>query len=343
MRQPGGWGSVAALSGCLLGVVASAGVARADRLVIRMATAAPDATSWARELRAFAREVENSTEGEVAIKWYFGGIAGDEQETFARVDKAQIDGIAGGVLCSKVVPSMRVFTIPGLIQGRDEANYVSQKMTPQYAVEARRSGYAFLFTSGLGPILLFTRPPLTTMEQIRATRLWHWNLDAVGAQALRNMGFSVQPGTLEQASRDYDAHKIDGFIAVPSAALAFQWSTQAKYIVDLRIGYLEGCLLMANRTWDRLTHVQREAITAAAVKTARRFDDLGREQDRQLLGGLFEKQGLKILTPSASVRAQYFEAAREARERLGEQLLPRPLLDQVMRILADYRAERVQK
>jgi TRAP-type C4-dicarboxylate transport system substrate-binding protein len=130
---------------------------------------------------------------------------------------------------------------------------------------------------------------------------------------------------------------------VPSAALAFQWSTQAKYIVDLRIGYLEGCLLVANRTWDRLTHGQREIITGAAVKTARRFDDLGREQDRQLLGGLFEKQGLKILSPSPAVRAQYFEAAREARERLGEELMPRVLLDQVMRILADYRAERVQK
>ncbi len=341
MSARGGWGCIVASICACIGV--GEREVHADRIVIRMATAAPDATSWARELRAFAREVENSTEGEVAIKWYFGGIAGDEQEAFARVDKAQIDGVAAGVLCSTVVPSMRVFTIPGLIQGRDEANYVSQKMTPQYTVEARRSGYAFLFTSGLGPVLVFSRPPLATMEQLRATRLWHWNLDVIGGRALRAMGVPIQAGTLAEASRAFDQHKIDGFIAVPSAALAFQWSTQAKYIMDLRIGYLEGCLLVANRAWDRLTHAQREAVTAAAVKTARRFDDVGREQDRQLLGGLFEKQGLKITMPSPSVRAQYFEAAREARERLGEELLPRVLLDQVMRILADYRAEHVQK
>jgi TRAP-type C4-dicarboxylate transport system substrate-binding protein len=317
-------------------------MARADRVVWRIATSAPDATSWARELRAFSRDVENGTDGEVAIKWYFGGIAGDEDEAMARVGKAQLDGIAAGILCAKVAPSMRVFAIPGLIQGRDEANYVSQKLMPQYVVEAQRSGFAVLFTSGLGPVMVFSRPPVTTMEQLRATRLWHWNLDEIGLPALRAMGLPIFPGSIEEASRAYDEHRIDGFIAVPSAALAFQWSTQAKYITDLRVGYLEGCMLVANRAWDRLTHTQREAVRAAAAKCAHRFDDVGREQDQQLLGGLFERQGLRILTPSPTLRAQYFEAARAARERLGEQLLPRALLDEVMRFLADYRAEHGQ-
>jgi hypothetical protein len=42
---------------------------------------------------------------------------------------------------------------------------------------------------------------------------------------------------------------------------------------------------------------------------------------------------------SPALRAQYFESARAARERLGDKLLTRALLDEVMRLLADYRAE----
>jgi TRAP-type C4-dicarboxylate transport system substrate-binding protein len=322
--------------------VSLAGSARADRVVWRIATSAPDATGWARELRAFARDVENGTDGAVAIKWYFGGIAGDEQEAMGRIAKAQLDGIAAGILCARVAPSMRVFAVPGVIQGRDEADYVAQKMAPKYAAEAQSAGYAVLFTSGLGAATVFSRSPVTTMAELRATRLWHWNLDDVGAAALRAMGLPIWAAPLDEASRAFDDHKIDGFISVPSGALAFQWSTQARFITDLRVGYREGCFLVTNRVWDRLTHGQREAVMAAAAKCSHRFDDLGREQDQQLMGGLFARQGLHVSTPSPSLRAQYFEAARSARERLGETLLPRALLDQVMRILADYRAEHPQ-
>jgi hypothetical protein len=57
------------------------------------------------------------------------------------------------------------------------------------------------------------------------------------------------------------------------------------------------------------------------------------------LGGLFERQGIKMVALSQALRAQYFDAARAARERLGDRLLTRALLDDVMRLLADYRAE----
>ena len=126
---------------------------------------------------------------------------------------------------------------------------------------------------------------------------------------------------------------------MPSAALAFQWSTQAKYITPLPVGYVQGCMLVANRAWDRLSQHQRDAVMAAAAKCAHRFEEVGREQDAQLLGGLFQRQGLKLISLSPALRAQFFDAARVASERLGEKLLNRALLDQVMRLLADYRAE----
>ena len=59
----------------VLAALCFAATAHADRTVLRLATAAPDATSWAKELRAFSRDVESSTDGQVAIKWYMGGMA----------------------------------------------------------------------------------------------------------------------------------------------------------------------------------------------------------------------------------------------------------------------------
>ena len=323
----------------LVAAAMTSSTARADRTVLRLATAAPDSTSWAKELRAFGRDVEASTDGQVAVKWYMGGVAGDEKEALERIAKAQLDGMASGIECAEIAPSMRALNVPGIVQGRDEANYVSQKLQAQFAAEAQKNGFALLFTAGLGPTMVFSRTPVRTMSELRTIRLWRWDLDQWGVMATREMGMPVQPASLDAAARLYDDGKVDGFTTMPSAALAFQWSTQAKYITPLPVGYVQGCMILANRAWDRLTQKQREAVMAAAAKCAHRFEEVGREQDQQLLGGLFERQGLKMVPLSPALRAQYFEAARAARERLGPKLLDRGLLDDVMRLLADYRAE----
>jgi hypothetical protein len=54
---------------------------------------------------------------------------------------------------------------------------------------------------------------------------------------------------------------------------------------------------------------------------------------------LFEKQGLRPMPPSEAFRSEFFESARAARERTAVRLIPRALLDRVLHLLADYRAE----
>jgi len=46
--------------------------------MIKIATVAPDGTAWMREMRAGADAVKKRTEGRVEIKYYPGGVMGDE-------------------------------------------------------------------------------------------------------------------------------------------------------------------------------------------------------------------------------------------------------------------------
>ncbi|MCU1282382.1 MAG: putative dicarboxylate transporter, partial [bacterium] len=76
----------------LLLVLGSSGAASAKQ-VLRLATVAPEGTSWARQLYVLANEVEAATHGELGIKYYWGGMAGDEDVVADRVRKHQLDGI----------------------------------------------------------------------------------------------------------------------------------------------------------------------------------------------------------------------------------------------------------
>jgi TRAP-type C4-dicarboxylate transport system substrate-binding protein len=325
----------------LVVVVAPLDVARAEpRHVLRLASVAPEGSAWAREFATFVNEVERGTNGEVKIKLFLGGVAGEELEVGERIAKGQLDGtLSGGILCTKIAPSMRVARIPGVFQSRDEAIHVSSELMPDLRKEAHAAGYELLGVAGIGNSVLFTRTPVRSMADLRKLTLWRWRDDQVAWMTNREMGLKLRPMGLRDAGRAFDDGLVDGFYAVPAATLVFQWYTQVSYMVDLPGDYLLGCVVLRKAAMDLLSLEHQEVMRVAGATMAVRFDEVGRRQDKALLGGIFQKRGVKKLAVSDKFRAEFFQSARGARKRLGDKLVDRALLDRVLRLLADYRAE----
>jgi TRAP-type C4-dicarboxylate transport system substrate-binding protein len=323
-------------------LLASSTSGRADEgnFVLRFATVAPSGSSWAREFGGFARNLERSTEGHVKVKWYFNGVAGGEIEMGERVRQGQLDGIASGqMLCERLAPSMRITRLPGVFQSREETAAVMNHLMPRLQWEAHQHGFVLLGTSGIGPDVMFSRAPVRSMEDLRKQRLFRWDLDEVGIAMSREMGMTVTPLPLENATRNYDENKIDGFVSPPAAALAFQWSAQAKYVTDLRASYIWACLLMSEQSWQRLPPRYQTLVREQQALLRVRLEDTGAQIDEQLLGGLFQKQGLQVLKAPERFRAEFFAAARSAREKLSGKFVSRELITSVLQLLADYRGE----
>jgi TRAP-type C4-dicarboxylate transport system substrate-binding protein len=320
-------------------VLLAPAAARSEPHVLRLATVAPDGTSWAHESRAFARDVEAATQGELRIKWYFGGVAGDEPTIIERLRKRQIDGTAGAILCQKLAPALMVTHVVGLFRNRDEANYVLGKISPTIDQQFRQSGFVNLGVAGFGVDILFSREPIRSMADLRRGNFWIWDIDDVLHAQLPAMGIHTSLFPLEKAARAYDDGKIDGFIVVPSAALSFQWSVQAGYFTNLQIAFQPACLLLTTQAMDALPLAQQKVLRTAASRMVRAFDEFGRAKEAQLLDGLFERQGLKRVSVDATLRNDFFAAARIARATLGDKLVPAEILQRVVNMLADYRAE----
>jgi TRAP-type C4-dicarboxylate transport system substrate-binding protein len=314
-------------------------VAHADPVVLRMATIAPDGTSWAREAKAFGREVEASTQGQVQVKWYFGGIAGDELAVGERIRRGQLDGAAAASLCEHLAPSLRVMRIPGVFQQRGEHQHVLARLRPRLVEEFHRAGFEVITLSPFGSDIVFTRAPVHSYSDLKLQRLWVWDLDQVTRDMTTAMGMSTVPRPLEVVRGELEAGKLEGMLALPSAALAYQWSTRVKYFMDLRINMLPGCLVIASRAFERMAPVIKDDVREAGARMAVRFDQSGRDIDNALINGLFEKQGLVKLPVSDALRSAFFQAARAAREKLAPELVSRALLEQVLGWLADYRGE----
>lgn len=325
----------------VVSIAAVAGPARADEVVkLRIATVAPEGSGWARELSAFERAVERGTEGRVDVRFYWGGMAGDERQVQKRLAKGQLDGAAsGGMLCGEVMPSMRVLRVPGTCQDRDEAAYLMDQLSPRLEKEARAAGFELLAYAGMGPSVVFSREPISSMAELRKTKMWRWEPDVVAVSVEQMMGMSPKPLPLTAGAKAFDRGEVDAFYAIPSAALSFQWHVQVGYLLPLAGDYLTGCVLVHTSALDRLTVEDRRVINRAAARLAVRFENLGRRTDAALLGGVFERHGLKTVPVSKKLRAEFFAAARRARAKLDEKLVSKKLMTEALRMLADYRAE----
>lgn len=321
--------------------IAPGSVARAaDTVVLRMATVAPDGTAWSRELKAVSRETEEATGGRLKVKWYFGAIAGDEVTVGERIRHGQLDGTAsGGMLCTRLAPAMRILRIPGLVQDRHQATYLIGRMRPIADEQFRKSGFVNLAFTVLGPSVLFSREPIRSFDELRHVTLWRWDLDDVAVELSRGAGLQVVAMPLEAAGPAFDEKHIDAFAALPAAALAFQWSAQARYFTELPMDYLVGCVLVSTRAFDALSVEDRQLLQTATAKLALRAQDLEQRMSDELFGSLFEKQGMHRAAPSKLFWAEFFQRSREARTKLAAHLVDPEILARVMGWLGDYRPD----
>jgi TRAP-type C4-dicarboxylate transport system substrate-binding protein len=310
-----------------------------QEFVLKLATIAPDGTLWARNLRAFARKVEQASEQRLHIKWYFGGVAGDEAEQLERIQRGQLDGGIQSVTCDRISPSIRIMRLSPVFQTRAEANYAMNLLQPTFEGEARQAGFVMLSSSGLGPDLLFTRTPVSSLAELRKLRLWRWDVDPVGVASARAMGLQVVTLPVAEAGHAFETGQLDGFFAVPSAALAFQWFTQARYLVDLKTSYLWGCMVVRDASFARLPVAFQQLLREGSAEVRERNEEAERQIDDALLGGVFAKNGVTVSPVSSTFRAEFFEAARRARTEVAEKLNAQKLLERVQSLLADFRAE----
>jgi TRAP-type C4-dicarboxylate transport system substrate-binding protein len=316
-------------------------LAWAEPHVLRIGTIIPDGSGFARETRSLGRTAEALDESRsLRIKYYWGAIAGDELQMAERVRRGQLDGVvSGGMLCEKLAPSLRVARIPGLFQKWSETSQVVSRLKAVFDKEMQQNGWVNVSEVVVGPSILFTRAPVATMADLGKNRLWIWDTDEMLKAMLPELGFRTVPLPIYDAAHAYDEGRVDGFAAPSAAALGFQWSALVHHYTDLKLGFVVACLVISNRAFDSLPLSSQRAIRTAAAQSQSHFQEVGEAQERELLGGLFRKQGVKPVEVSEEFRAAFFEAARAARERIAIKLVSTDLIQRVLGMLADYRSE----
>ncbi|HHO48639.1 MAG TPA: TRAP transporter substrate-binding protein DctP [Desulfobacteraceae bacterium] len=325
------------LSGLLVILVFSVPAGAAPKHLFKIASIAPDGSVWARRFQDFAREVEEKSNGEVAFKSYAGGIMGDDQAMYRKMQIGQLHG--GGFTMAgigHVVPDFRVLGIPFLFRSYEEVDWVMQGLRPHFSRAFAEKGLELIAMTEVGFIYSMSTAPITTLDDLKKSKSWSPDGDPISATFLRTLGITPIPLSIPDVLTSLQTGMVDTVYNSLYGSIVLQWFTKAKYISDTPFGYAYGALLLDRKQFSRLPPEYAALIRESAEKHfSLLIEDTRRsnEEARQAL-----QDNNVVFTVPASGEIQKLCAGRdETVSLMRDKAFTSGVYDTAMKLLNEFR------
>ncbi|MCK7592984.1 TRAP transporter substrate-binding protein DctP [Pseudomarimonas salicorniae] len=304
---------------------------QAAAATLKIATLAPEGSAWMTAMRQAAKEAEQASEGRVKIKFYPGGVMGNDSTVMKKIRLGQLQGGAlTATELASVAPNAPIYGLPFLFDDEDEVQAARQALDAKLAAELKDKGFRLLSLSGVGFAYLMSAADISHSKALEARKVWVPQGDLIAELTFRKGGISPLPLPLADVFTALQSGLIDTVGNTPAGAIALQWHNGLRQILDLPLSYVTGFLVVQERAFGKLSEADQQAVVAAFRRAGERLDASNREADTQAMQALLEL-GVKRIEASPEEVERWRRIGRE----VGDQLVAEGRLDAGM--LAELR------
>jgi TRAP-type C4-dicarboxylate transport system substrate-binding protein len=305
---------------------------------IKIASVAPDGSHWMQQMRGGAEEIKTRTGGRVVLKFYPGGVMGNDAQVLRKVRIGQLQGgafTAGGL--AERYNALNLYGIPLLFRSLDEVDAVRAKLDPKLSAGLEQAGFVSLGFSEGGFANLLSNEPIHSVEEMKRKKVWVPEGDQISFLAMEAMGLSPVVLPVTDVLTGLQTGLIEMTFASPVAALVLQWQTRVKYRTDLPVSYSYGIFAIEKGAFNALTPDDQKVVREVMTKVMAGLDRESRDDDKRAAEVLVSS-GVKTV----AVNAADVEGWRRTVEGLYPQIRERPdvdkqMFDELRALLAEYR------
>lgn len=327
---------MSAMLGLLLGVAAPA----AQALEIKVASVAPDGSSWLDEMRAGTERIEQRTDGRVEFKFYPGGVMGSDTQVLRKIRVGQLHGgafTAGGL--GERYPALNLYGVPLLFRSLDEVDYVRERLDPKLQAGLEEAGFvSFGFIEGGFANLMSRNEPVASVDDLRRKKVWVPEGDEISYMTMDALGLSPVFLPVTDVLTGLQTGLIDVVATPPTAALVLQWHTKVRYRTELPVAYSMGVFALDKRVFERLSEEDRAVVREVMTDVVSELDRAARQNNRRAREVLTESGVEPVEVNSSDVegwRRQIEDVYPELRRRSD---VDGEMLDELLDVLAEYRS-----
>lgn len=304
--------------------------------VIKLAILVPDGSVWDKELHRMGSEWEKESGGEVKLRIYPGGVAGDEGDVLRKMRIGQLDAATlttGGL--GEIEPSFFVFSTPLFFESYEELHYVRERLAPILVERLRNAGYELLSWGHAGWMHVFSTQAVRSVEDVKRLKIFVPAGDEQMIQWWKRNGFRPVPLAVTDILTGLQTGMIDVYPATPLAALSLQWFRQTPYMHGLGLAPLLGATVMSRRSWERIDAGVRPRLGAAARAMGVRLEDEIPRQDASAVEEM-SRRGLTVIRDFDE--ADWEGAAAALAESMAEMRVPRDIYEMALEARREFRA-----
>jgi len=273
--------------------------------VIKMATLAPEGSSWMKQFNAINAEVMEKTQNAVRFKMYPGGVLGDEKDMMRKMQIRQIHGAAlTSAGLSVLFKDIDVLHIPFFFQNYGEIDYVLRKMGPYFKKGLEDSGYILLGWSEAGFIYLMSTIPVSSVSELQKAKVWIWHESPMSQAIFKEAGVAAIPLSIPDVLVGLQTGMVEVVYAPPTGAISLQWFTRIKYITDIPLTYVGGGLVVRKDVFKKLQQSTQDVITEIFQRQLDQLKVITRQENQEAIR-VMEKQGVQLITPLQDQVAEF--------------------------------------
>jgi TRAP-type C4-dicarboxylate transport system substrate-binding protein len=311
--------------------------AYAGPTIIKLATIAPEGSSWHRVLQEMGEEWKEISGGKVTLRIYPGGVVGDEDAMLRKMRVGQLHAAAiTGMGLAFLDRSFYGLHVPMMYASDEEFDYVRDRIAPMLEARLEEKGFVVLNWGDAGWVYFFAREPFTHPAEMKAMKLFVGAGDESLTQLYKEAGFRPVPISVVDILPGLQTGLIDAFNATPLAALAFQWFALAPHMADLKWAPLTGATIVDKRAWKRIPEDLRPRILEvsrdASQKLRREIRNLN-EEALKVMG----ENGLKVERISPATAAEWRKIVESIYPRIRGRIIPADVFDKVRTYRDEFR------
>jgi TRAP-type C4-dicarboxylate transport system substrate-binding protein len=303
---------------------------------LKLATVVPENSIWDRNLKQMGADWNQATGGRVSLTVFGGGSQGDEPTVLRkmRLDALQAASLTG-VGLGTIDASFNVFDVPFFFESYDELNEVTEKLTPEIRKRLEAKGFVLLNWGHGGWTQLFTKKPVTTVAELKKTKLYTSAGNDRMVQWFKANGFEPRAMAMTDIMTGLTTGMVEAVPTTPLAALLFQWYRQTPNMLDIGLAPVVGATVVTRKAWSAVPEADRPKLLAAAAAVQKRLQDDVPKQDAAAVAEM-TKRGLVVTPASAPEWRREIDAL--AKTMRGE-MVPPDVFDLAVKARDAYRKQ----
>jgi TRAP-type C4-dicarboxylate transport system substrate-binding protein len=310
--------------------------------IIKIGSIVPDRSPWNDALKEIGREWERITNGQVVLKIYPGGIAGDEDDMIRKMKFGTLGGaVLTNIGITDINPDAFVLNTPFLFNSEKELNYIMGQLVPIFEKQNREKGYQTIIWTMSGWVNFFSKNPVLYPQDLKKQKLSVSSGEPEMEQAWKKSGYHVVPTELKDLMMSLQSGMVEAFYLPPVLAGAGQYFPFAPHMNSLNIAPLVGGLVIVNRIWDKVPESYKQPMMDAVKKVEATLAGKTDALERDALATM-KKNGLIIHEASADSLPQWQEAASKGMDELVGKKFSKEIYDKLLKMLQEYRQKNVR-